>query len=203
MFGWELPPYNSGGLGTASLGMTQGLAARGVDIDFVLPHNAGPYPYKHMRILSASNNETDEQPLLQPMPYGSSLAFDEHGRASIRYQSGGSQATPYLQATWYAQAVRPLVQPSNYAMIHAHDWMTYYSAMQARTTARKWGIQTPLVAHIHATEYDRGGEHGGNQAIATIERTALQAADRVIAVSHYTAQMVHKHYDVTLIPQCR
>lgn len=32
MFGWEFPPYISGGLGTACYGMTKGLAANGVDV---------------------------------------------------------------------------------------------------------------------------------------------------------------------------
>ncbi|MFH1521901.1 MAG: glycogen/starch synthase, partial [archaeon] len=37
MFGWEFPPFNSGGLGTACLGLTKGLSRRNVDIVFVLP----------------------------------------------------------------------------------------------------------------------------------------------------------------------
>ena len=37
MFGWEFPPYISGGLGTACYGMTKGLAANGVDVLFVMP----------------------------------------------------------------------------------------------------------------------------------------------------------------------
>ena len=37
MFGWELPPFNSGGLGEACLGLTRALAKKGVKISFVLP----------------------------------------------------------------------------------------------------------------------------------------------------------------------
>ena len=37
MFGWEFPPYKSGGLGTACYGMTQALARKGTEILFVLP----------------------------------------------------------------------------------------------------------------------------------------------------------------------
>src|SRR3954464_7486229 len=41
MLGWELPPYNSGGLGTACLQLCKALSKRsGVDIEFVLPYNA-------------------------------------------------------------------------------------------------------------------------------------------------------------------
>ena len=38
MFGWEFPPHILGGLGTASFGLTRGLANQGnVDITFCLP----------------------------------------------------------------------------------------------------------------------------------------------------------------------
>ncbi len=37
MFGWEFPPHNSGGLGTACEGLTRGLRNSGVDVIFVLP----------------------------------------------------------------------------------------------------------------------------------------------------------------------
>lgn len=38
MFGWEYPPHILGGLGTASYGITKGLAAQGdVEITFCLP----------------------------------------------------------------------------------------------------------------------------------------------------------------------
>ena len=41
----------------------------------------------------------------------------------------------------------------------------------------------PFVAHIHATEYDRAGEHG-NAEIIRRERDGLTAADRIISNSH-------------------
>ncbi len=41
MFGWEFPPYMSGGLGTACYGMTRALAEKGVNINFVLPRMEG------------------------------------------------------------------------------------------------------------------------------------------------------------------
>ena len=39
MFGWEFPPYKSGGLGTACYGMGRALAKKGTEILFVLPQN--------------------------------------------------------------------------------------------------------------------------------------------------------------------
>ncbi|MFR8054923.1 MAG: glycogen/starch synthase [Bilophila wadsworthia] len=41
MFGWEFPPYKSGGLGTACYGMGRALAKKGTEILFVLPQTLG------------------------------------------------------------------------------------------------------------------------------------------------------------------
>ena len=40
MLGWELPPYNSGGLGVACYQLAKALADHGADIQFVLPSTA-------------------------------------------------------------------------------------------------------------------------------------------------------------------
>ena len=40
MFGWEFPPHISGGLGTACLGLTKGLAKNEVEVLFVMPKAA-------------------------------------------------------------------------------------------------------------------------------------------------------------------
>ena len=44
MFGWEFPPFKSGGLGTACRDLTKGLAKRGTEITFVLPVNPDSSP---------------------------------------------------------------------------------------------------------------------------------------------------------------
>lgn len=56
MFGWEFPPYISGGLGTACFGITKSLAARGFEIIFVLPKIPGAQGREsHVRLVSASD----------------------------------------------------------------------------------------------------------------------------------------------------
>ena len=44
MFGWEFPPFKSGGLGTACQGMTTALAKKGTEIFFVLPRAESDRP---------------------------------------------------------------------------------------------------------------------------------------------------------------
>ena len=55
--------------------------------------------------------------------------------------------------------------------------------------------QKPLVVHIHATEFDRSGGPG-NERIHKIEYAGMTFADRVIAVSQYTAQMIMSRYKI-------
>ena len=38
MFGWEFPPFKSGGLGTACYDLTKGLSTLGTNVTFVMPH---------------------------------------------------------------------------------------------------------------------------------------------------------------------
>ena len=37
MFGWEFPPFKSGGLGTACYDLTKGLQSQNVQVTFVMP----------------------------------------------------------------------------------------------------------------------------------------------------------------------
>jgi len=75
-------------------------------------------------------------------------------------------------------------------VIHAHDWLTFLAGIEARKATGK-----PLVLHVHATEFDRAGG-AENGFVAAIERIGLAAADRVVAVSNYTADLVAREYGV-------
>ena len=55
MFGWEFPPHILGGLGTASFGLTKGMAQCGdMDITFVIPKPWGDEPKEFARIIGAN-----------------------------------------------------------------------------------------------------------------------------------------------------
>ncbi len=90
----------------------------------------------------------------------------------------------------YALAVGEIARDLDFDLVHAHDWMTYPAGLLAARMRGK-----PLVAHIHATEYDRSGEHP-NPRVAGIEREGMRAARLVIPVSHYTAGLVRKKYGI-------
>jgi glycogen synthase len=90
----------------------------------------------------------------------------------------------------FSRLAASIAAQENFDVIHAHDWMTYPAGMLARALTGK-----PLVAHIHATEYDRSGEHI-NEEVAGIEKAGLLAADVVVAVSRLTRKTVVERYGV-------
>ncbi|MFT5284983.1 MAG: glycogen(starch) synthase [Planctomycetota bacterium] len=55
MLGWEFPPHISGGLGTACLGISEGLIQNGVKVAFVVPHLHGDEPQNGVDLVSASD----------------------------------------------------------------------------------------------------------------------------------------------------
>ena len=75
-------------------------------------------------------------------------------------------------------------------VIHAHDWLTYFAGIAAKRVSGK-----PLVVHMHATEFDRSGENINSQTYA-IERAGMEAADRVIAVSNLTRNIIVTRYGI-------
>lgn len=90
----------------------------------------------------------------------------------------------------YSEAAASIANEEEFTVIHAHDWMTYPAGIVAREVSGK-----PLVVHIHATEFDRSGIHI-NQEVAAIEREGMLAADKVIAVSYYTKELIMARYGI-------
>ena len=91
----------------------------------------------------------------------------------------------------YSQAAAALAQRETFDVIHAHDWMAFPAGLLARAASGR-----PLVLHVHSLEYDRSGDHP-NPDIVAIERAGLEAADAILAVSHYTRQMIVSHYGIS------
>lgn len=112
-----------------------------------------------------------------------------HG-ASGGFTPGHYGGDMYAEAHRYAEIAVMLARGESFDVVHAHDWMTYPAGI---AVARALG--KPLVVHIHSTEFDRSGEHV-NQRIYDLEREGMHAADKVIAVSFYTKNLVTARYGV-------
>ena len=204
MLGWEFPPYNSGGLGTACEGLTKGLCTHDVKVTFVLPKAQGDIKPSHVNMIVASNVYIDKDKLkfLEVnsllVPYITSEEYEERyaNRPALRQGKMASVHDElygrnlYEEVYRYAEKVKLVAGFEQFDLIHAHDWMTYPAAIKAKASSGK-----PLVVHIHATEFDRTGGHV-NQHVYDIEREGFHAADRIIAVSNLTKCRVVEHYGV-------
>jgi glycogen synthase len=183
MLGWELPPHNSGGLGVACHQLCKALAHDGADITFVVPYTA-QHDIPFMDVLAAH-----PQDVLSVQRSGS--VYDSH-----LYQfADGTQKTLNIfdQQALYEQAVADMTHTNSqqFDVIHAHDWLTFRAALRA-----KQHLDLPLVVHLHSIERDRAGGNAGNPLVREIEQTAMLLADRVIAVSQHTKDMIVEDYDI-------
>jgi glycosyltransferase involved in cell wall biosynthesis len=205
MFGWEFPPYISGGLGVACEGLVRGLVESGVEVTLVLPHRSPPSATPGLRILSSlasaaqPNGRAGRRAIRMRRvpsllrPYITETVYEEVRRQAL--ESGTAFAGHYgpdlpREVLRYAAAAAAIAAREPFDVIHAHDWLTFLAGIEARRASGK-----PLVLHVHATEFDRSG-NGDNAFVTSIERTSLAAADRVIAVSGYTADVVTARYGV-------
>ncbi len=116
--------------------------------------------------------------------------YNTWGDSSTYTLRGGYGPDLMAEVYRYSRLAGSIALREDFDVIHVHDWMTYPAGMLAKAITGK-----PLIAHIHATEYDRSGENV-NTVVAEMERAGLHAADKVIAVSHLTKSMIMKHYQV-------
>jgi len=219
MFGWEFPPHIAGGLGTASYGLTKGLAKHGVKVMFVMPKAGGDEDQSVVKIINASDVEMmSEYSNLDEywqnvnfMEIGSNLVpyldpetFERTVKETIKtgeraervvfrnkFRFSGKYGTNLMEeVARYAMVAGTIATQQDFDIIHAHDWLTYSAGIVAKKVSGK-----PLVIHVHATEFDRSGENV-NRQVYDIERRGMEAADRVITVSNLTRNIVIKRYGI-------
>lgn len=217
MFGWEFPPYISGGLGTACLGLTKGLAHHGADILFVLPRLDSKEEGRHLTLMGANRirarvgvkeilelrERISVLEVLSPLrPYLTEIQYRQilekenlltteaiMGELENDF-SGGYGSNLMAEIVRYSLVGAHLAMNEDFDVIHAHDWMTAPAGIEAKRVSGK-----PLVIHAHALEFDRSGEHI-NQQVYDIERAGFEAADRIIAVSHFTKDTIVNRYSI-------
>lgn len=96
----------------------------------------------------------------------------------------------FEEVTRYARRCARLAASLEFDVIHAHDWMTFPAALLIGQLSGR-----PVVLHVHSLEFDRSGAHP-HPRIDAIERAGVHAADRVIAVSHYTKAVIARQHGV-------
>jgi glycogen synthase len=224
MLGWEFPPFISGGLGTACYGLTKAMSKLGLEVTFVLPRAIrvdNPSSCVKMRTPADINYTKFEEELKTELknikfktidsalkPYATSETYKHEIEELIRAKQkrtsingigiendtdgkGHYSGDMYTEVHRYAASAVKLAMQEDFDVIHAHDWMTYPAGLAVAAATGK-----PLVVHVHSTEFDRSGENV-NQMIYNIERAGMHAADKVIAVSYLTRNIVLARYGVS------
>jgi len=181
MLGWELPPYNSGGLGIACYQLCKALSKKDIDIEFILPYQAD-HNVDFMKVTAAYPQ--DVKTFL-----ASGTAYESHKFAIEKDEIDTLDIQD--QQRLYEHATAKLVETNEYDVVHAHDWLTFRAALRVKAL-KNW----PIILHVHSIESDRAGSFPGNPMVSDIEDIALHMADRVIAVSQHTKNAIIRDYGV-------
>ena len=177
MLGWELPPHNSGGLGVACYNLSKALALQGSNIDFIIPYQAEYPEIDFMTVHCATKLTPTEHYGLGA--YDSSKVIDKaSGMRDVQKR--------------YTKFVEKLVMSSKPDVIHAHDWLTMEAGIRAKQLT-----DAPLIVHVHATEFDRSGGNRGNPLVREIEYQGFMMADRIIAISNITKNIIIQEYGIS------
>jgi glycosyltransferase involved in cell wall biosynthesis len=219
MFGWEFPPHISGGLGTACYGLVKGLVHHKQEIIFVVPKLWGDeepladfvnasnvvIDYKEQKFKNIWKNLTYLEvssflvPYLGPEEFQKYTDYALHDRTDVdesvfsnKFEFSGKYGKDLIkEVSRYALVAAQIAKTKEHDVIHAHDWLAYPAGIAAKEISGK-----PLIAHIHATQFDRAGEGGGSGPVYEIEKAGLLAADHILAVSHLTRKVVIDKYGV-------
>ena len=180
MVGWELPPLNSGGLGEACYGLAKALSKKGVTINFVLPYNFN-LKSDFMNILYASDKASSKKIL------GPYLTYSQWIKA---VKNGSVNFFDYLsQVLEYAENIKDLARREKADVVHMHDWLTYPAGITASGI-----IGCPLVAHVHATEFDRTGGKFLNEGVYQIEKNGFETANKILPVGGIVKKTITERY---------
>jgi glycogen(starch) synthase len=220
MFGWEFPPHISGGLGTACYGLTKGLhQIGGVDILFVVPKAYGDEDQSRLSLIDAgevtvSSRMVDYKgffrrihfievgsaiiPYTTPEEYARLMSKNEQGKSIFvnttfsgkQVFTGGYGSNLFQEIANYAAIASVLGASYDFDVIHSHDWLTYPAGIAAKMVSGK-----PLVVHVHATDFDRSGG-SVNPGVYEIEKNGMEYADKVIAVSNLTRNIIIERYGI-------
>jgi glycogen(starch) synthase len=220
MFGWEFPPHISGGLGTASYGLTKGMSKiPDMKIKFVVPKAYGDEDQSLMRIVGANDIEISKKlvnyesflreieyveinskiiPYTDPDEYYTAIKESQDAGKSFIYTNfrgklaftGKYGGNLFQEIANYAVVASILAEGDEFDVIHAHDWLTFPAGIAAKRVSGK-----PLVIHVHATDFDRSGG-SVNPAVFDIEMKGMRIADKIIAVSNLTRNTIIEKYGI-------
>ena len=188
MFGWELPPENSGGLGVACLGLSRKLNENGINLTFVVPRKTDSMKRSCFNLLAAGSKYKEIEFNSPITPYSTPSSYKSVLKKEEQNIYGKNLFDEVLR---YRQCAKKIALSEEFDVIHAHDWLSFGAGIEAKKITGK-----PLVAHVHATEFDRGGGVNVDERVYKREKEGMEMADKVVAVSNYTKGIIVDKYGI-------
>src|SRR5579884_3783494 len=116
MFGWELPPHNSGGLGVACLGLLRAMLSQGLEVTFVLPRKID-VSFKDAKVRFADEFKVKFREFDSYMtPYDTVTSYKD--KVATKRRPYASNLLDEVKR--YAMAAEKIVQEEDFDIIHAH-----------------------------------------------------------------------------------
>lgn len=167
---WEYPPKSVGGLAQHVYDLTHALRDKGHELTIVTAGDDG----------SVEQEQEENLQIFRVKPF----PVTGNDFLSWVFQLNFAMLEKCITLTQLGY---------EFDIIHAHDWLVAFSAR-----ALKSGLQLPLVATIHATEYGRNqGLHNGLQRyISDVEWWLTYEAWKVIVCSNYMNKEVKNIFQV-------
>ncbi|GIW66377.1 MAG: 4-alpha-glucanotransferase [Candidatus Parcubacteria bacterium] len=170
MIGWEIPPFNSGGLGVASFYLALNLSKK-TNLIFTLPTYL-PLTKQPFKIIFADNKIK----IINP----------------YKILNLNIDFNLLNQVVSYGIRVYQKIISENLKIdiIHAHDWLGGLAGLYLKEKLNK-----PLIIHVHSTEIERTGLNP-NLTIFNFEKECFNKADKLIAVSNLTKNIIKEFYNI-------
>jgi len=226
MFGWEFPPFKSGGLGTHCYGLTKAMTSKDIEVTFVMPKAPGKvhsdfvkliasnqvraYQVEgsgNLRLISASSSISS--PYLTPEQYQAMLEkhsefFRKHknilsmkgGRVLIQDDCAALSTSTTYGQNLFDEVFRYALKGEEVAMVEDFDIIHCHDWMTFQA-----GIRAKAVSGkpLVVTVHSTGFDRTGghpNQYEYDLEKMGMHMADRIIAVSEFTKSQIVKHYGI-------
>ncbi|MFA6270157.1 MAG: glycogen/starch synthase, partial [Candidatus Paceibacterota bacterium] len=126
MFGWEFPPFNSGGLGVACEGISKALSASGVPLTFVLPFKIPiTVPWCKFAFANESSESVEESQISTLFAGYQSHSLDTNVYTSKYGLPVSISGSLIERVRAYALRAPAIARKHPHSVIHAHDWLTY------------------------------------------------------------------------------
>lgn len=219
--GWEFPPIINGGLGVASYGLTKAISKL-ADVTLILPKADPSMVLENVELIGLNQvdieklktvEETEEsyETFSQVTYIDSDFSPYKDNLTDLNTEITTKEITKkfnyldditsfaigdlYGHDMWdkvhkFARLAVRIAADKEFDVIHAHDWMTFIAGCEIKAKYNK-----PLILHVHALETDRTTTDNRGD-VYHIEKSAMEYADLVVPVSHYTAQQIVQYYQI-------